>query len=38
MAGTDQGAQIRQKGVEVGFDRLEQFCDRCHETRPVPRS
>jgi hypothetical protein len=36
MTGTDQGAQISQEGVKVGFDRLEEFCDRCHETQPVP--
>ena len=38
MAGADQGAQISQEGIKVGFDRLKQFCDRCHETQPVRRS
>jgi hypothetical protein len=38
MAGADQGAQISQQGVEVGLDRLKQFCNGRHGTSSVARS
>jgi hypothetical protein len=38
MAGADQGAQIRQQGIEVGLDRLKQLCNGRQGTSSVGRS
>jgi hypothetical protein len=38
MASADQGSQIGQKALEVGFDRLKQLCNGRHQTSAVARS
>jgi hypothetical protein len=38
MARADQGAQVRQQGIEVGLDRLKQLCNGRHDTSTVARS
>jgi hypothetical protein len=35
MACADQATQIGQEGIEVGLDRLEQLCNRGHDTSAV---
>jgi hypothetical protein len=32
MASTDQAAQIGKKSIEIALNRLEQLCNRCHNT------
>jgi cytochrome c556 len=38
MTRADQAAQIGQQSIEIALHRLEQLCNRCHNTSLVARS